>query len=69
MRWLKAIVRELFGLFVEDGSFALALLAWVVLAALVFPLAAPKEHWTGPALFAGLALILMESVLRFARKR
>ena len=25
MRWLKSIVREVFGLFVEDGSFAAAI--------------------------------------------
>ena len=31
MRWLAMIVREIFGLFVDDGSFALAVLAWIVL--------------------------------------
>jgi hypothetical protein len=33
------------------------------------PRAASNARWAGPALFAGLALILIESVLRFARRR
>ena len=67
MRWLKSIAREVLGLFVDDGTFAIAILFWV---AMVVELAriAPAAYWTGPALFAGLALILIESVLRFARK-
>ncbi len=39
------------------------------LAMLVLPRVARSALWTGPALFAGLALILIESVLRFARRR
>lgn len=69
MRWLKSIAREIFGLFVEDGSFAIAILIWLVLAMLVLPRVAPGARWTGPALYAGLAIILIESVLRFARRR
>jgi hypothetical protein len=69
MRWLKSIAREVFGLFVDDGSFAAAILVWVIVAGLVLPLVAPAAQWTGPALFAGLALILIESVLRFSRQR
>jgi hypothetical protein len=67
MRWLRSIAREVFGLFVDDGSFAIAILVW---AALVVGLAriAAAAYWTGPALFAGLALILIESAMRFARK-
>jgi hypothetical protein len=69
MRWLKSIARELFGLFVDDGSFAIAILIWLALAFLVLPRVARPALWTGPALFAGLATILIESVLRFARRR
>jgi hypothetical protein len=68
MRWVRSIVREVWGLFVEDGSFAAAILVWVVLAGVGLPRLYPAVHWTGPALFAGLALILIESVLRFARR-
>ncbi len=69
MRWLKSIVREVFGLFVEDGSFAAAILAWVLVGGFVLPRIASAARWSVPALFSGLALILIESVLRFSRRR
>ncbi len=69
MTWIKTILREIFGLFVDDGAFALAILIWLSFM-----------HWTAshlqisPAtsaviLFAGLALILIESTLRYARDK
>lgn len=69
MRWIKSIAREIFGLFVDDGSFAGAILIWLGLAMAGVPRAASNARWAGPVLFAGLALILIESVLRFARRR
>jgi hypothetical protein len=33
MTWLRAIVGEIFALFVDDGSFALLILAWLGLTA------------------------------------
>jgi hypothetical protein len=69
MRWLESIAREVFGLFVDDGSFAVAILAWLVVCLVVLPRVAAGARWAGPALFAGLALILIESVLRFSRRR
>ena len=69
MRWLRSIAREILGLFVEDGSFAVGILVWVVLAVVVLPRVAWGARWAGPALFAGLAGILIESVLRFSRRR
>jgi hypothetical protein len=68
MRWLKSIAREIYGLFVDDGSFAGGILVWVALAVAAFPRVALEARWAGPALFAGLALILIESVLRFSRR-
>ncbi|MGD0888503.1 MAG: hypothetical protein ABR889_04575 [Acidobacteriaceae bacterium] len=69
MRWMKSIACEIYGLFVDDGSFAGAILVWLGLAMAVVPHAASNARWAGPALFAGLALILIESVLRFSRSR
>ena len=69
MRWIKSIAREVWGLFVDDGSFAAAILVWLALAVVVLPRVAPAARWAGPALFAGLALVLIESVVRFARRR
>jgi membrane protein implicated in regulation of membrane protease activity len=65
--WIRKIVQEVFGLFVDDGSFALAILAWLGVAGFVLPrvrIAAP----VGILLFAGLVLILVESVTRFSRR-
>lgn len=67
MHWIRNVSREIFGLFVEDGSFAVTVLAWIGLARVL-------KHWTkagapnGLILFAGLALILVASVIQFARR-
>jgi hypothetical protein len=68
MRWIPAAARELIGLFVDDGSLALAVLAWVAIAVLAFPALPISGGWLAVALFAGLALILIENVLRSARR-
>jgi hypothetical protein len=68
MRWLKTISSEIFGLFVDDGSFALAILVWLALVGFVLPRLAIPMAWGGIVLFAGLALILLESAMRRARR-
>ncbi|HEY2131389.1 MAG TPA: hypothetical protein VGH36_00190 [Acetobacteraceae bacterium] len=68
MSWLKTISSEIFGLFVDDGSFALAILVWLALVWLVLPRLALPAAWGGIILFAGLALILLESAMRRARR-
>jgi hypothetical protein len=69
MSWIRSIVREVLGLFVDDGSFAIAIVVWLGVAVLLLPLIAAHKHWAGPALFGGLAVILIESVMRFSRRR
>ena len=69
MSWIRSIVREILGLFVADGNFAIAIVVWLGIAVLVLPLIAAHKHCAGPALFGGLALILIESVMRFSRRR
>lgn len=64
MRWLKAIFAELFGLFVDDGAFALAILIWVGAVWLVLPRLGVPASLSGIGLFVGLALILTESAIR-----
>jgi hypothetical protein len=68
MKWLKSVGREVLGLFVDDGSFAIAIVVLVGLVVLVLPRVALGAGWSGPVLFAGLALVLAESVLRFSRR-
>jgi hypothetical protein len=68
MGWIRIILREFFGLFVDDGSFAIAILAWLGVVWLLFPRIGLLPPWLGPILFAGLGLILIENSLRYARR-
>jgi hypothetical protein len=67
MHLLRAWGRELLGLFVGDGSHAMAIVAWIGLIA-VLARALGSPAWLGPLLFLGLAVILIENVGR-ARPR
>ena len=69
MTWLRNIVAELFGLFIDDGSFAIAILVWLGVLWLALPHLPINDIWRAMILFAGLAIILIESVLRRARQR
>ena len=68
MKALKRIVEELFGLFVDDGAYAGAIVAWLVVVGLVAKLVPGGAAWAGVLLFAGLAAILLESTTRRSRK-
>ena len=68
MRTLAAIIRELWGLFMEDASLTIGIAICVALAIFVLPRVAMPSHWRGPALFAAVAAILLEKVLRTARR-
>ena len=37
MGWIRTVWDEVFGLFVDDGSYAVAILAWIVVAGLALP--------------------------------
>ena len=69
MQWFRTIFREIFGLFVDDGSFAIAILVWLGVLWLLLPRLGFFSRWNGLILFAGLGLILVESAMRYARKR
>lgn len=66
MRWLRSILAELWGLFVDDGRYALTIVTWLLLSWLLLPLLHVGGGWNGIILFAGLLLILLESALRSA---
>lgn len=68
MTGLRAVLHEIFGLFVDSGSFALAILAWVIVAGFLLPRLGLASVATGPILFIGLGLILLESVIRHTRQ-
>lgn len=66
MRWITTIAREVWRLFIDDGSFALAILAWLAVVWLVLSQVAVPSMWRGVVLFAGLALILIWGAARRA---
>jgi hypothetical protein len=68
MKTIVFTLRELYGLFVEDVTYTIAIVVWLVFIAFALPhLVAPQ--FLAPVLFAGLGLILLENVVRSARKR
>ncbi|MDQ6665115.1 MAG: hypothetical protein M3Z23_12055 [Acidobacteriota bacterium] len=67
MKAITTAIRELWGLFVEDASFTIGILACLALAIFVFPRLVAIAHWRGPLLFGALALMLIENVRRGAR--
>ena len=69
MSAIRTAIEELYGLFVDDGNYAALILVWLAVAGLVFPrISVAGGVWKGPLLFAGMVIILVESVLRAARK-
>lgn len=69
MGWLKTVVAEGWGLFVDDGRYALAIIVWLALAWFVLPHLGLAGGWNAAILCVGLLLILLEGSLRGAHKR
>ncbi len=68
MSALTTAIREIWGLFVEDASLTIGILACLALAIFVLPRVIPGADWRGPLLFLVLAIVLVENVYRSARK-
>lgn len=69
MSWPKTGLRELIGLFIDDGSLAVAVVVWIAAAVLIFPALPIDQGGLAVILFAGIAAILVENVVRAARRR
>lgn len=67
MSTLRLILRELAGMFVDDGDLALSILVVVALAALAAGVAAPALV-TGGVLCVGCALVLIWNAWAATRK-
>jgi hypothetical protein len=65
MSALTVAVRKLYGLFVDDLGFALAIAGWIAVAVLLLRFLDPGAR--GIVLFAGFALVLIAGVQRGAR--
>ena len=68
MNTLKNVLREILGLFVEDGSFAVQILAIVVLAGFSTTLAPGVPFVAGGILVLGCLGVLFVSVVRGGRR-
>ncbi len=68
MNVILTAIKEVYGLFVEDGSYAASIVVWVLVTALVFPHLPALGLWRAPLLFVGLLFLLVENVRRTARK-
>lgn len=70
MRTLRAILAEIVGLFVDDGSLALALVLWCAgVGAMRLAVPGLPASLTAGILLAGCVSILLVNVLYAARKR
>ena len=67
MNAVRLALRELYGLFVDDLGYALAIAAWIVLSLGLLRVLDPAAR--GPVRFGGFALILVASVRRATRTR
>jgi hypothetical protein len=68
MNMLGAVVRELLGLFVDDGSLALEILAVVTVAAISAALVPDVPLMAGAILLFGCLGVLLTNVARAARR-
>jgi hypothetical protein len=71
MQWIRTVLREVYGLFVDDAAFAIAILVWLaIMWLLVKNLHTAASGWIGGLVFfGGLAAILIESTARYSRPR
>jgi hypothetical protein len=68
MNMLIAVLRELIGLFVDDGSLALMILAVVILAGIFATLVPDPQLAAGAVLLFGCLGVLFANVARAARR-
>ena len=65
---LRTVWNKLLKLFVDDQLYAVAILVWIALVWLAIKQTGIPSAWAAGALFAGLALIFVESVSRAGRR-
>ncbi len=67
MKTFFTIIKEFFGLFVDDGTLAMVIILWLLFVALILPHAEIPAQFDNFILLAGLILGLMENIWRAAR--
>ena len=64
MKRFRAILAEIYSLFVDDGAFAAAILGWLGVLRILAGHGWVAGYLKGPLMFAGLALLLVASAAR-----
>jgi hypothetical protein len=64
MTWLASGLKQVYGLFVDDGLLSLAICVWLLIAWFVLPHLVTNESVRPIVLFVGLAVLLADSVRR-----
>ena len=68
MNLASIVLKELLGLFVDDGSLAIGILVCVAAVAALLKFAVLSPSVCGALLIAGLAALLIENLWRAARR-
>jgi hypothetical protein len=69
MSWLASGLKQVYGLFVDDGLLSLAICAWLLVAWFALPHVVASENVRPIILFVGLATLLADSVRRATPSR
>ena len=69
MKALQQILMEIWGLFVDDGSLALALLVWCGSCGLGLTRLPIAPEWDAAVLFLGCVAILIVNVVKTGRSK
>jgi len=68
MKSLRSAFGEAIGLFIDDGSLAGGVAAWVLMIWLLREILVGAGWWSAGLLFLGLAALLLENVIRTGRQ-
>jgi hypothetical protein len=66
---LTAVLKELWSLFVDDGSLAIALVIWVAVCGIGLDSVPIPADWDAPILFLGCLLILILNAMQTIRRK
>ncbi|UHL64766.1 hypothetical protein LSG25_02335 [Paralcaligenes sp. KSB-10] len=68
MKGIIEFMRKVGRLFVDDGSLAIALIAWCVAAGLVLRVFAAQSPWSAPLFFLGCLVILLSNIMQTVKR-
>lgn len=68
MRWLLSGLKQIYGLFVDDGALSLAICIWLLVVWFALPHVVVSATTRPIVLFIGLAILLVDSVRRGSRR-